>query len=246
MASTVSRLARFSSAIWAFAVVACPSPALATPAFEPLDALAHAAERGLRALVADAHPEADPADIRVGIGALDPRLRLPACGTRLDVTLPPGSTLRHRTLVRVSCSTPKAWSVQLPATLEVEAGVLVLQRPLARGAEPRAADVRIVRRRLPGLSSAYLSSPDDLGPWRLRRPLDAGSPLAREALEPAPVVKRGQTVTVVSHAGGIDVRVRGEALADAAPGQRVRIRNLESLKIIDGLAVESGQVRVGP
>lgn len=219
---------------------------MGAPATERLDALRRAAEAGLRAQIAEAQPEADQAALRLEVGSLDPRLRLPACGEPLQATLAPGSTLRYRTVVRVGCSGPQPWSVQVPATVETDTDVLVLQRPLPRGAEPREGDVRTVRRRLPGLASAYVSSPDALGAWRLRRPLDAGSPLALEALELAPVVRRGQTVTVVTQAGGIDVRARGEALADAAPGQRVRIRNLESLKIIDGMAVESGQVRVDP
>lgn len=224
------------------------APALSSGAAEPqaLAALQAAAEQALRARVAEAQPDADLAALRIDVTGLDSRLRLTRCAHALQGALSPGEALRHRTVVRVSCSGPQAWSVQLPATLEVEANVLVLERPLARGAEPRDADVRAVRRRLPGLASAYLSDPAELGSWRLRRPLDAGAALARDALEPAPVVRRGQTVTLVSQAGGIDVRATGEALSDAAPGQRVRIRNLGSLKVVDGLAVESGQVRVGP
>ena len=251
MSSTVRHLARLQRLGWALAASGCAALATAAPAVEsspgePLARVQRAAEQAVRAQVAELQPQADPAALSVDIGRLDARLRLPRCAQPLQATLPPGSTLRHRTVVRVSCGSPQPWSVQIPASVEADADVLVLQRPLPRGAEPREGDVRVVRRRLPGLASAWLSSPDELGPWRLRRPLDAGAPLARDALERAPVVRRGQTVTMVTQAGGIDVRARGEALADAAPGQRVRIRNLESLKVIDGLAVESGQVRIGP
>lgn len=220
--------------------------AVAAVGFEPMDGLRRAAERALRSRVAETQPDSDPAALRIEVGELDARLRLARCAGAPEAALPPGATLRHRTVVRVSCAGPRPWSVLLPATLEVDAEVLVLERALPRGAQPRETDVRVVRRRLPGLASGYLSPPVDLAAWRLRRPLDAGAALARDALEPAPVVRRGQTVTLVSRAGGIDVRASGEALADAAPGQRVRIRNLASLKIVDGLADESGTVRVSP
>ena len=213
---------------------------------EPPATLRLAAERALRARVAEAQPDTDPAALRITVGELDARLRLAACAHSPAATLSPGTALRHRGVVRVNCTGPQAWSVLLPFILEVDADVLVLERPLPRGAQPREADVRSVRRRLPGLASGYLQQPGELVAWRLRRPLDAGTVLARDALERAPVVRRGQTVTLVSQAGGIDVRATGEALADATPGQRVRIRNLASLKIVDGLADESGTVRVGP
>lgn len=232
--------------VWCAVLAACAGLAVAAPQPEPLASLRLAAEQALRARVAEAQPDAELAALRIDVGGLDNRLRLARCAATPEGSLPPGEALRHRTVIKVSCAGPQPWSVQLPVTLEVETDVLVLERPLPRGAEPRDADVRAVRRRLPGLASAYLSRTGELGSWRLRRPLDAGAALAREALEPAPVVRRGQTVTLVSQAGGIDVRATGEALADAAPGQRVRIRNLGSLKIVDGLAVESGQVRVGP
>ena len=45
---------------------------------------------------------------------------------------------------------------------------------------------------------------------------------------------------------GFEVRAPGMALADAAAEQRVRVRNLNSLKIVEGVADTAGVVRVNP
>ncbi len=38
--------------------------------------------------------------------------------------------------------------------------------------------------------------------------------------------------------GGIEIRAPGRALADATASQRLRVQNLESLKVVEGVAEE--------
>jgi len=49
-------------------------------------------------------------------------------------------------------------------------------------------------------------------------------------------VQRGQTVTLVADAGGMSVRMAGRALSDGLINQRVRVENLSSGKIVEGIA----------
>ena len=60
------------------------------------------------------------------------------------------------------------------------------------------------------------------------------------------VVKRGQQVTLLASVGGIEVRATGRALNDAQAAGRVRVQNLASQMVVEGV-VESGSViRVTP
>jgi flagella basal body P-ring formation protein FlgA len=52
----------------------------------------------------------------------------------------------------------------------------------------------------------------------------------------AQAVQRGQTVTLVAEAGGISIRMAGRALSDGFVNQRVRVENLSSGKIVEGIA----------
>ena len=78
----------------------------------------------------------------------------------------------------------------------------------------------------------------------LRRPLAAGTPLTRQALAPPLVVRRGQQVVLLAETAGLQVRSSGTALADAARGERVRVKNSRSRRIVEGVAVDAATVRV--
>jgi flagella basal body P-ring formation protein FlgA len=65
-----------------------------------------------------------------------------------------------------------------------------------------------------------------------------------EALTAALLIHRGQDVTLYASAGGFEVRAPGRALSDATPRQRLRVQNLESLKVVEGVAESDGVVRV--
>ena len=91
-----------------------------------------------------------------------------------------------------------------------------------------------------------MASVDQLQGRLTRRALAEGSPLAADALSAALLIHRGQTVTLVAQTAGFEVRAPGKAMADAAAGQRVRVQNLRSLKVIEGLADSQGVVRVLP
>ena len=68
--------------------------------------------------------------------------------------------------------------------------------------------------------------------------------MTADALDAALLIHRGQSVTLAARAGGFEVRAPGLAMADAAAEQRVRVRNLNSLKIVEGVADTEGVVRV--
>jgi flagella basal body P-ring formation protein FlgA len=52
----------------------------------------------------------------------------------------------------------------------------------------------------------------------------------------AKAVQRGQSVTLVADLGGMSVRTAGRALADGLVNQRVKVQNLSSGKIVEGIA----------
>lgn len=178
-------------------------------------------------------------------GHLDGRLQLPACAGELTPFLSPGATVRARTTVGVRCETP-AWSIYLPVAVESEASVLVARRPMRRGEVPTGADVDVVQRRLPGLASAYVPDVEKLGLRRLRRPVAAGEALAGDMLESPPLVQRGQRVTAVSRGAGIEVRMDAEAMASAAAGDRLRLRNAATGRMLEGTVQPDGTVAIAP
>jgi flagella basal body P-ring formation protein FlgA len=207
---------------------------------QPLASISSAAEKAVRASI-------DPALTGVALKAAapDPRLRLPACAGKLETFAPAPRHTQSRVPVRVSCPSP-TWTLNIPVEIRRTQQVLLLKRAVGRGEAVAPADVIAQSRELPGLVSPFVSSPDQLAGRLTRRPIPEGAALTAEALSTALLIHRGQQVTLVAQSAGFEVRAPGRAMADAAANQRVRVQNLNSLKIIEGMAENDGTVRVLP
>ena len=57
-------------------------------------------------------------------------------------------------------------------------------------------------------------------------------------------MQRGQSVTLVADADGMSVRMAGRALADGLINQRVKVQNLSSGKIVEGIARSEQTVEI--
>lgn len=201
-------------------------------------ATAHALEQAERSAP-------DGARLRAEAARLDPRLRLPACAMTPETFDPPGRRGGANVSVGVRCQSGAEWTLYIPVRVEMRAEVLVLGNAAGRGETLRAEHLRLEEHDVAQLNGGWMTSPEDAVGMTLRRPLRPGQVITREALEAPRLVRRGQRVAVIAGMGGIAVRSEGEALADAAAGERVRVRNLRSRQIVEGLVDDRGQVLAG-
>jgi flagella basal body P-ring formation protein FlgA len=183
------------------------------------------------------------AETFVSAGSVDPRLRLASCTQPLEAFLPSGAQPAARTTVGVRCATPY-WTVYVPVTVESQMKVLVMKRAAPRLAAVSPADVEIQQRRVPGFPTTYVTELQALQGRHLRQAVAPGTALTAEALATDVLIRRGQRVTLLSAAGSIEVRAPGEALADALPDGRVRVQNLASRRVVEGVAETADSVRV--
>lgn len=78
------------------------------------------------------------------------------------------------------------------------------------------------------------------------------SPVARPAHAPRPaarterIIARNDIVEVLYEADGLRLSISGRAEGNAAEGQRLAVRNLQSGRIFDAVAVAPGQAVAGP
>ena len=209
------------------------------PGREPLETIRAKAESFVKSQM-----PRDASVASVTAGTLDSRLRLVRCTSGMHAQLPAGVSLQFRTLVGVACDGPVRWMVYVPVTVESRISVLVLKHPVPRDARLTIEDVTVESRQVSGLSTAYLTSAGDLQARTVQRPLPMGTTLIMDMFKPDLVIKHGQEVTLIAAAGGIEVRASGRALADAAGGTRVKVQNLSSLKVVEGVAEGPDVVRV--
>ncbi len=180
----------------------------------------------------------------VRIDRLDPRLRLTRCGQPLSVWKPSGYNSAGRLTVGVRCEAPKPWKLYVPVILERRLPVVVAAHPIATGQRLQAGDLRLAERNIATLRDDYFTDLAAAVGQESRQMMRAGEVLGQRAVRPARVVQRGQSLIIEASGGPISVRMRGEAMQDGRRGQRIRVRNLSSQRIIEARVIGPDRVRV--
>ncbi|NKN33182.1 flagellar basal body P-ring formation chaperone FlgA [Marichromatium bheemlicum] len=183
-------------------------------------------------------------EVEVEVGQLDARLRLARCARTPSASLAPGARTVGATTVNLRCTEPVPWSIFVPARVERYAQVLVVARPITRQQRLQAKDLRRERQALSSLSGGYFKELDAVIGMEARRALTPGQVLTSAHVAPRKLVERGQLVTIYSGSGGLMVRMSGEALEDGTAGQRIRVRNRSSRRIVEGYVEPSGHIHV--
>ena len=181
---------------------------------------------------------------QVTLGRLDSRLRLKACPVELAVAFVHPDQNRGHTALRLSCPVAPSWKLHIPARIAVFDDVAITTRPLVRGQIIDVAGVALQKTDVSRLNHGYFAKLEDLRNLEARRNLARGTVLTPRSLTPRRLVRAGQTVTLVLDYGGLRVRSSGEALHAASHGQVVRIRNSQTHRIVEGVVIGAGVVRV--
>ena len=179
---------------------------------------------------------------KITLGRLDSRLRLNACTDQLIITLPDELTAGRKT-VSVRCPAP-TWKIYVPVSISIYDDVLIAKHPLLRGITPQKSDLTLETRDLGKLSNGYFLHYDQVKRLVVRRSIKPGQILNPGLLKAKKLIKNGQIVTLIANAEGIQVRSSGKALSDGSVGQNIKIRNLSSKRIVEGIVLAQGLVQI--
>jgi flagella basal body P-ring formation protein FlgA len=185
---------------------------------------------------AEQHLPAPGPGRRLIVGPLDERLRLSRCDQDLSAQAAPGSALRDRLLVQVSCAAPAPWRTYVPARIAGLGRAVALKRPMLGGQLLTAADLVTVEGDAAQFPLGYYQDPSEVAGATLRRAMAGGVVLSNQMLQIAGGIARGQAVTLLADAGGVAVRMSGRAMSEAAVNQRIKVRNDSSGRIVEGIA----------
>jgi flagella basal body P-ring formation protein FlgA len=177
---------------------------------------------------------------------LNARLHLASCPHALQTRIAARQGIPSRVAVAVSCPGAPAWTIQVPVQMQVFRQVLVTSHPLARGDMPGAGDVHTEERDVARLGYGYIESLDQILGHALGRPLIAGAVLEPGDFNGRQTVHSGEEVELVAQVDGIQVRTRGMALDGGDTGARLRVRNDNSGRVINGVVIGEGQVQALP
>lgn len=183
-----------------------------------------------------------PGHVTLTVGAIDPRLQLPACD-QPEVFLPTGSRLWGNTTVGVRCQSATPWTIYVPVSVKIIAQIAVSARPLSAGQTISPADVLLQDGDLSQLPSNVILDPAQVVGKTLVSGAASGQAFRPDMLRAIQVIQQGQTVKVVAKGNGFQVSSEGKALANANLGQVVSVRT-QSGQVINGIARQNGTVEV--
>ncbi|NBA95740.1 flagellar basal body P-ring formation chaperone FlgA [Pseudomonas sp. R5(2019)] len=180
----------------------------------------------------------------VQVNPLDPRLRMPLCDKDLTATLESPAQPLGRVTVRVRCDGSGPWTVFVPAQVRLFRNVVSVTRPLKREAIIGEQDVALRERDVGLLNQGYLTSVDEAIGQKLVRPTVIDQILTPVHLQQAEVVRKGDHVVIVARSGSLSVRMPGEALSKGGLSEQIRVRNLNSKRVVKARVTGPGQVEV--
>ena len=199
---------------------------------------------------------------------MDSRVQLQVCDRALLMDLPFAS----RETVRVRCLGPASWQLYLRLVLTpglgpgLKTAAPVTSVAASSGTSTAATARKVVVGKLllragtiitpdlltevehsgQGLDNQVVSSVRDLENGEMVRDVPAGAPLRSHDVRRAVLVKRGQMILLsvgVSAAGGFAITARVEALQDGKIGDQVRLKNLDSGRLLTGIVTGPNAAR---
>jgi flagella basal body P-ring formation protein FlgA len=158
-----------------------------------------------------------------------------------------GRPLRGPTVLRLEIVAQERVVREVAVTADVRwfSQVLVAVRGLRRGEELSAEMVERDERDVTRERDGFFTAAAELAGLRVRRTVRAGDPLTRSHTERVPAVLRGGEITMVVVGGNLRISARGTALQNGGIGDRIRVRNADSGKVVYGKVVGSSTVRMG-
>ncbi len=181
---------------------------------------------------------------QVVMGTLDTRLRLQACESKLDVFENDSRIMVGNKTVGVKCSSPVAWTVYVPVKIKVFKSVVVASKGLSANHIITKEDLKNKTTDISLLRQGYMENKEQLIGQQLKYAVSMEAVITSMSIRPQKIVRRGELITLVASAGKMEVRVNGTALADAQLGQRVKVKNNSSKRIVEGVVEGPGIVKV--
>ncbi|HEY9052435.1 MAG TPA: flagellar basal body P-ring formation chaperone FlgA [Gammaproteobacteria bacterium] len=186
----------------------------------------------------------DPEQVEINVGHIDSRLQLHACDAPLETFLAPGHKTLGKTTVGVRCQSPKPWALYVPANIDRYALVYQTTGALPKGHILRQQDINTIKANLARLNYGYFTDKNALIGKQTSRRISQTKILTPNLVKDPLLVKRGENVDLIAESGHYAIRMSGQAMMNGSRGDRIRVKNLSSQRIIEGVVTERGEVTV--
>ena len=187
-------------------------------------------------------------EYEISVIPIDNLLSLPECVEPLEAytTSELTKAAGGRVAVGVRCNhTGSKWSIFVTAVIKFYQEVPVLIQAVHRGDMITRQHFTFEKREISRLGEECAVQAEQLENKQATRFLPAGAILGPRAVAEPTLIKRGEKIIISSSQPGFSVRMNGLAMMDGARGQKIRIKNESSGRIISATVIEPGMVAAG-
>jgi len=181
--------------------------------------------------------------IEISIRPLDARLRLAACDNNLTFERK-NTQIQQRTSIRARCQGEKPWSTFVMANISLMQPVAVVKGELPRMHILTHDDLTTVVRDIASLRGGFHSDIDGLVGMQIKRNARAGNVVYNSQLQLPDIINKGDLVTVHTRRGSLVVSAPGVAMNSGSKGEKIRVENQRSARIIQARITGPGSVEV--
>ena len=236
----LSHLILFSFLFLYFGLYSQPSRAVSDSQIHSHQDIKHTAKQFLiNSLETDKYSK-----INIQMGHLDSRLSLSTCNTPLTSSLAPGAQLIGKTTVHIRCNGNKPWTVYITAQIKLYTRVIKTVEPLDKGHILTKNDLISAEEDVTRLRNGYFIDTTSLIGKQLKRRLPQNKLIKPNYVKSPTLVKRGELVSIIAKSTGYSVKMTGTAMMSGARGDRIRVKNSSSKRIVEGTVIQAGLVNI--
>lgn len=181
--------------------------------------------------------------IDVTVRPIDSRLRLAACDNNLTFERK-NTPIQTKTSIKAICRGDKPWSTFISARVSLKQDIVTVKHELPRHHVLDASDLTTIVKDISGLRRGYSTDIQSLVGMQLKRNARSGSVIYSHQLQLPDIIKKGDLVTVITRRGGLVVSTSGVAMNDGSKGEKIRVENQRSERILQATIVGPGSVEV--
>jgi flagella basal body P-ring formation protein FlgA len=170
------------------------------------------------------------------VGPIESHLQFEKCSRPIKPVVASPQHMKDRVMIELRCQDAKPWHIYVPVRIIGTSQVAVAAHAIIAGTVIKATDLKTEEHDTSELPLGFLDDPSIAIGLTASRPIAGGAYLTNQQLVSPKVVQRGQSVTLLADVGGMSVRMAGRALGDGLMNQRVKVQNLSSGKIVEGIA----------
>ena len=183
----------------------------------------------------------------VRVNDVDYRLKLRWCKAPLSITATRTPLTPGKNTLNIRCPTiATPWKIFTTVNIRLFDRALVAKKPLKRGQLVKEEDVDIQQIEVKNSHFSYLLDHERglVINHVLKRNLNRGDLFKRLHLKKQTLINKGDRVTIVVKQPGFQISMEGIALNEGGVGEKIKLKNIKTKKIIQGIVVNKQLVQV--